>query len=172
MNLRISDIEVRITNPIKAQEYMTAGSMDDVFLSQLNQVIEDNLGNEQFTVEELADSVAYSRSQLHRKVQKLTKQSISQYIRNIRLQHGMEMLEGNEEEPSPIEDLILPSEIPFSSQMKRQMLVEPWLISLGLPMVFVSLKTVLLTQILCKELMVERSVVVEESGLKFIVPLL
>lgn len=74
---------------------MNTGSMDDVFLNQLNQVIEENLGNEQFTVEELADTVAYSRSQLHRKIQKLTKQSVSQYIRNIRLQHGMEFLEVN-----------------------------------------------------------------------------
>lgn len=95
MNLRISDIEEKTTNQQSARENMNAGSMDDVFLNQLNQVIEENLGNEQFTVEELSDTVAYSRSQLHRKIQKLTKQSVSQYIRNIRLQHGMEYLEQN-----------------------------------------------------------------------------
>ena len=74
---------------------MNTGSMDDVFLNQLNRVIEDNLGNDQFTVEELAESVAYSRSQLHRKIQKLTGQSVSQYVRNVRLQHGMTYLEKN-----------------------------------------------------------------------------
>lgn len=69
--------------------------MDDVFLKQLKTVVEENLGNEQFTVEELAETVAYSRSQLHRKIHKLTGQSVSQFIRNIRLQHGMKFLEKN-----------------------------------------------------------------------------
>ena len=95
MNLRISDIEEKSTNQLDVRENMNTGSMDDVFLNKLNQVIEENIGNEQFTVEELADTVAYSRSQLHRKIQKLTSQSVSQYIRNIRLQQGMEFLEKN-----------------------------------------------------------------------------
>lgn len=95
MNLRINDIDIEIAVQSNVRDRMSTGSMDEVFLNQLKEVIEENLGNEQFTVEELADSVAYSRSQLHRKVHKLTKQSISQYIRNMRLERGMEHLEKN-----------------------------------------------------------------------------
>ena len=95
MKLRINDIEVKTTDLSKMQEPGNTGSMDEVFLKQLNEVVENNLGNEHFTVEELADSLAYSRSQLHRKIHKLTNQSVSQYIRNIRLQYGMSFLEDN-----------------------------------------------------------------------------
>ncbi len=95
MNSIISDIEEKTTNQEIVRKDMNTGSMDEVFLNQLNKVIDENIGNEQFTVEELADTVAYSRSQLHRKIQKLTNQSVSQYIRNIRLQYGMGHLEQN-----------------------------------------------------------------------------
>ena len=67
-------------------------SMDDALLKKLRQVVELNLKNEQFTVENLADEVALSRSHLHRKLHKLTGESISQFIRKIRLEHAIALL--------------------------------------------------------------------------------
>jgi len=49
--------------------------------------------NEQFGVEELAQEVGMSRSQLHRKLQTLTGQSASQFIKQVRLERAMEMLQ-------------------------------------------------------------------------------
>ena len=69
--------------------------MDEALLANLRKVIEANLNNEQFSVEELADAVAYSRSHLHRKLNQLTGRSISQFIRGIRLEHGMNLLKGD-----------------------------------------------------------------------------
>lgn len=70
-------------------------SMDESLLKKLRQVVEDNMKNEQFSVEDLAEEAAYSRSHLHRKLQKLTGESISQFIRNIRLEHSLEHLKNN-----------------------------------------------------------------------------
>jgi len=62
------------------------------FLKKLTEIVEENLSNEKFGVSELADEVAMSRSNLLRKIKKLTDLSVSQFIRQIRLQHAMDML--------------------------------------------------------------------------------
>lgn len=62
------------------------------FLNKLTQIIGDNISNEQFGVSELAQEVGMSRSNLLRKVKKLTNLSASQFIRNVRLERAMEML--------------------------------------------------------------------------------
>ena len=65
---------------------------EDDFLKQLTQVIEQNLSDEQFGVSELAGEIGMSRSNLLRKVKKQSGQSVSQFIRQVRLQHGMKIL--------------------------------------------------------------------------------
>ncbi len=66
--------------------------IENDFLKKLTQIVEENLSNEKFGVSELADEMAMSRSNLLRKIKKLTDLSVSQFIRQIRLQHAMEML--------------------------------------------------------------------------------
>jgi len=67
-------------------------SMDQAFLQKLTEIVEDNLGNEHFGVEDLAHEAGMSRSQIHRKLSDLTGKSTTQYIREIRLEHAREML--------------------------------------------------------------------------------
>ncbi len=62
------------------------------FIRQITAIIEDNLSNEQFGVSELANETNMSRSNLLRKVTKLTGLSVSQFIRQVRLVRGMDML--------------------------------------------------------------------------------
>ncbi|KPK84404.1 MAG: AraC family transcriptional regulator [Bacteroides sp. SM23_62_1] len=67
-------------------------SMENDFLNRINEIITENISNERFGVSELAREVGMSRSNLLRKIRKLSKLSASQYIRQVRLQHAMEML--------------------------------------------------------------------------------
>ena len=67
-------------------------SRDELLLEKLRQIVLENLQNEQFSVEELSQTIGVSRSQLHRKLKKLTKKSISQFIREIRLEKALELL--------------------------------------------------------------------------------
>jgi TolB-like protein/AraC-like DNA-binding protein/Tfp pilus assembly protein PilF len=62
------------------------------FLSQLNALVEKNISNEHFGVSELAEEMNMSRSNLLRKVKKLTKLSVSQLISQVRLKRAMELL--------------------------------------------------------------------------------
>jgi TolB-like protein/AraC-like DNA-binding protein len=62
------------------------------FLKKLVEKTESNLTNDQFGVTELARQMGMSRSNLHLRVKKLTKLSVSQFINQIRLKKAMELL--------------------------------------------------------------------------------
>jgi len=62
------------------------------FLTRISEIIENNLSNEQFGVSELANEIGMSRSNLLRKIKKLTGLSVSQFIRQIRLENALEIL--------------------------------------------------------------------------------
>ncbi len=70
-------------------------SIDNQFLEQIHQIIEENLGKENFTVEDLAHSAGLSRSTLHRRLKKLTGKSASDLITLQRINHAMKLLQNN-----------------------------------------------------------------------------
>ena len=65
------------------------------FLKKVILKIEENLSDEHFGVSELADEVNISRSHLLRKVKNITSLSVSQLIRQVRLQKARELLKDN-----------------------------------------------------------------------------
>jgi len=67
-------------------------SISNDFLEKITGIVEKNLSNEQFGVSELAAATNMSRSNLLRKVKKLTGLSVSQFIRQVRLRKAMEIL--------------------------------------------------------------------------------
>ena len=69
---------------------------EDSFIEKLKQEIDSNLTNAQFGVEELAKKIGMSRSQLHRKLSVISGQSVSQFIREYRLQLAMDLLKEGE----------------------------------------------------------------------------
>lgn len=73
----------------------TLHSMDEQFISKINQLIDENLSDEHFSVEDLAQKVGLSRSMLHRKLIKLTGKSASDLITEKRLMQAKDMLEKN-----------------------------------------------------------------------------
>ena len=74
------------------------------FIDQAEAVILEHIANEQFGVSELADLMHMSRSSLLRKIKKQTQLSASQFIRQVRLQKGMKLLEETELTVSEISD--------------------------------------------------------------------
>ncbi len=62
------------------------------FLTKAIEITEANLASEHFGVSELAREMGMSRSNLHRKVKSATKTSVSQFIRQVRLNQAMELL--------------------------------------------------------------------------------
>jgi TolB-like protein/AraC-like DNA-binding protein len=66
---------------------------DVQLVQRLSQIVRDNFGNEQFGVSELARVFGISRSQLHKKLKKTAGKSVSQFIREIRLEEAMSLLQ-------------------------------------------------------------------------------
>lgn len=67
-------------------------SVEKAFLEKLMDIIETNVGNENFGVEELSRAMAMSRSQLHRKLVAITDRTPSQFVRSYRLQRAHQLL--------------------------------------------------------------------------------
>ena len=69
-----------------------AENPDEVFLSRVKLIIDENLEDETFSVVELAKMIGYSRSQLHRKLSALIDQAPNELIRNFRLERSRQLL--------------------------------------------------------------------------------
>ena len=69
--------------------------MGDQFLAVIKLIIEDNIGNDNFSVSDLAKEVGLSRSMLHRKLTRLTGKSATGLITEIRLTRARELIEND-----------------------------------------------------------------------------
>jgi len=62
------------------------------FIKKLTDIVEANLANEKFGVEDLIREIGMTHSSLHRKLKSISNQTISQFIREIRLKKAKELL--------------------------------------------------------------------------------
>ena len=72
-----------------------AHSLDEKFLLKVTNVVEANISNSSFTVEELCDDLSMSRRSLYGKLKALTDMNPSQFIRTIRLKRAAQLLSQN-----------------------------------------------------------------------------
>ena len=67
-------------------------SIDEKFLNKLIEIVEGQLDNERFGVEQLSEEIGMSRSQLHRKLTAIIGQGPNQFIRSFRLNRAHDLL--------------------------------------------------------------------------------
>ena len=65
---------------------------DKVLMERIMQSVNKNLSNSDFSVEQMAQEVGLSRSQLHRRMKELTGLSTSDFVRNIRMEQAARLL--------------------------------------------------------------------------------
>ena len=90
------------SNQFTSIENIENKGWNEILIYKLTQIVQDNFTNEQFGVKELVKIYGMSRSQLHRKLKPIKGQSISQFIREIRLEKAMQLLQKNETTVSEI----------------------------------------------------------------------
>jgi signal transduction histidine kinase/DNA-binding response OmpR family regulator/ligand-binding sensor domain-containing protein len=106
LQLRISKL---IKNSTQLKEYFSKNSdlpdekdelemstKDKVFIEKIIEIIEKNLSNSNFGVEELSKEIGLSTSHFYRRLKQLTGQVPNVYIRNFRLQRAAKLLTSNE----------------------------------------------------------------------------
>lgn len=67
-------------------------SEDEVFLKKSIKIIEENFNNPEFSVNDFTNEIGMSRSALYRKLKALTGQSITEFIRVIKLKRAAQLL--------------------------------------------------------------------------------
>jgi signal transduction histidine kinase/ligand-binding sensor domain-containing protein/DNA-binding response OmpR family regulator len=68
-------------------------TVDNEFIQKMLNYIHENIHESDLSVELLASKVFLSRSQLYRKIKTLTGVSVNEFIRNVRLEKGKELIE-------------------------------------------------------------------------------
>lgn len=66
---------------------------DQVFMENLIKIVEDNMANERYSIEDLSHDVGMSQSQLHRKLKALVNQTTNHFVRSIKMHRAKELLE-------------------------------------------------------------------------------
>jgi AraC-like DNA-binding protein len=67
-------------------------SMDELFLKKIYQIIEKNISNPDFDIEQFSDEIGMSRASLYRKIKSLTNYSPNEFIKSYRLQVALKYL--------------------------------------------------------------------------------
>tara|TARA_R110000868_G_scaffold137115_2_gene350562 strand:+ start:23073 stop:27224 length:4152 start_codon:yes stop_codon:yes gene_type:complete len=76
--------------------------LDKKFITKVLEYINNNLADENLNVEQLAEELFLSRSQLYRKIKALTGHTANEFLRNIRLEKAKEMIEQGHESISEV----------------------------------------------------------------------
>ncbi|MBX2874963.1 MAG: response regulator [Saprospiraceae bacterium] len=109
-------------------------SQEEKFLLKVKKEIEKNLSNEWYSVEDLAGSLGFSRSQLYRKLKSICDQSPIEMIRNFRLVRAKELLQQDKASVSEIAYEVGYSSLSyFSKEFKKKWGIAPSEWSSSLP---------------------------------------
>ncbi|MCE6988749.1 two-component regulator propeller domain-containing protein [Dyadobacter sp. CY323] len=104
---RLDILQVRIANLILQRELfqkqfqqhievrpseVAIRSLDEEFIKKAIKVVEENIANAEYTVEELSEAMSMSRMYLYKKISSLTGKTPIEFIRIIRLKRGADLL--------------------------------------------------------------------------------
>ena len=79
-----------VTNKILTKK--KTKSKDELFLEKISNIVEKNISNSDFQIEDLCRGIGFSKSQLYRKLKSLVGQSGNEFIRTIRLKKAADLL--------------------------------------------------------------------------------
>jgi DNA-binding response OmpR family regulator/two-component sensor histidine kinase len=74
-------------------KHVTLSSVDDRFIKKALELVELNISNASYTVEDMSRDIGMSYTQLYRKTKALTGQTVNDFIRGIRLKRAAQLLE-------------------------------------------------------------------------------
>jgi ligand-binding sensor domain-containing protein/signal transduction histidine kinase/DNA-binding response OmpR family regulator len=81
-----------INSPIFAIRGIGKNKADEIFLEKINEIIENNITNVDFSVEDLSQKISMSRSNLHRKLKGISGLAPNDFIRLIKLKKAVKFM--------------------------------------------------------------------------------
>lgn len=92
-NLRLKGKYSGLQQPKDKIEEKQIKGNDELLMERILKVVNEHIDDNDFSVEILAKAVGISRAQLHRKMKELTGIPVSEFVRNIRLEQAVRLLE-------------------------------------------------------------------------------
>ncbi|MCD8044672.1 MAG: response regulator [Tannerellaceae bacterium] len=89
------------TREISPRE-ITVSTLDEKLIEQAIQIVENNMDNTDFSVEDLSAEIGMSRGHLYKKLMTITGKSPIEFIRILRIKRGKQLLEQSQESISQI----------------------------------------------------------------------
>jgi AraC-like DNA-binding protein len=93
INNRRREMELFLRKPFLPVQQMGMNKADEKFLNTIVEIIHKNIPDSDFNVEGLADAVHMSRSSLHRKLKAITGTTPTDFIRLVRLQEAVRLIQ-------------------------------------------------------------------------------
>jgi AraC-like DNA-binding protein len=88
-----SQLQEKIQKQLRLQpDEIKISSIDQRFISQLQDIIEKHISDEDLNVEGLSEKMDISRVTLNKKIQALTGETAAEFIRSYRLKRAMQLL--------------------------------------------------------------------------------
>jgi len=75
-----------------SEKVVEVGSLDNFFLKRVRAVVEKNISNENFGMENLAEELMISRTHLHRKIKSLTGVTTTEFVNLIRIKKAVKLI--------------------------------------------------------------------------------
>jgi DNA-binding response OmpR family regulator/two-component sensor histidine kinase len=92
-NLRLKGKYSGLQQPKDKIEEKPVKGNNELLMERILKVVNEHLDDSDFGVEDLAKEVGLSRAQLHRKMKDMTGIAVSEFVRNIRLEQAVRLLE-------------------------------------------------------------------------------
>jgi len=100
--------------------------LDRKFINEFAAIVESNISNDQFSIEDICKTIGISRVQLYRKVKALLDCNVNDYILNVRLQKAKHYLNEGELSVSEIAYKVgFASSAYFSTVFKSKFNIKP-----------------------------------------------
>jgi AraC-like DNA-binding protein len=120
------ELSEKYKDVLAAVDAKTIESSDQRLLKKIIEVVESNLGDPLFGVEQMAKEMGMSRTNMHRKIKAITGFPPSELIRNIRLRKAAALLLGKADSVSQISFIVgFEDHSYFSKSFKKQFGVTP-----------------------------------------------
>ncbi|QTD38157.1 DNA-binding response regulator [Polaribacter batillariae] len=132
----IDILNVRVKNLIKSRQILrdkfkkeallnpkeiAINNVDEVFIEKVISIIEENISNSKFSVADFALSIGMSHSVLYRKILAITGQTITEFIKSIRLTKAEQLLLESNHHINEISDMTgFPSASYFTTCFKKK----------------------------------------------------
>lgn len=116
----IRDKALKIIKHSDDNEVILDNELNDKFLKRMGEVVRENMANSEFSKDDFAAAMNVSPSLLYKKIKALTNQSPTDFIKSIRLDHSLDLIQSRKYSVTEVSELCGFSSVGYFSTVFRK----------------------------------------------------